>query len=149
MTTTSIDSIDRTLHKTNEWIAGVTEALHDDDRKVAYTALRSVLHALRDRLPLSTVAGLSAQLPLLVRGIYFDGWQPDRTPILVRSLDDFLALIERDLPSGGRLDPEGAARAVFAVMDRHLDPNETEKLIRLLPRAIQDLWRRPVAPRDN
>ncbi len=121
MTTTHIDSIDRTLHKTNEWLAGVTSELHrddqDDDRKVAYTALRCVLHALRDRLPLTSVAGLAAQLPLLVRGIFYDGWQPDRAPAHVRSLEEFLALIERDLPPGGRLDPEFAARAVFRVMD--------------------------------
>jgi len=146
---TTIDSIDRTLHKTNEWISGVTEALHEEDRKAAYSALRSVLHALRDRLPLLSAAGLAAQLPMLVRGIYYDGWQPERTPIHARSLEEFLALVERDLPPGGRLDPEQAARAVFHVMDQHLDPNETEKIIRLLPRSIQELWRRPSEPRDS
>jgi len=149
MPTSHIDSIDKTLQKTNEWIAGVTEALHEDDKKAAYTALRSVLHALRDRLPLLSVTGLAAQLPTLVRGIYYDGWQPERTPIHARTVEEFLTLVERDLPPGGRLDPEVAARAVFWVMEQHLDPNETEKIIRLLPRTIQELWHRPATPRDS
>jgi uncharacterized protein (DUF2267 family) len=149
MTTTGIDSIDKTLHKTNEWLAGISAALEVDDRKVSYTALRAVLHALRDRLPLASVVGLAAQLPMLVRGIYYDGWQPEKGPAHVRSVDEFLGLIERDLPPGMHLDAEDAARAVFRVMDVHLDANETVKIIHLLPRPIQDLWRGPVEPRDT
>ncbi len=149
MTTTGIDSIDKTLHKTNEWLAGISGALETHDRKASYTALRAVLHALRDRLPLASVVGLAAQLPTLIRGIYYDGWQPEKGPAHVRSIEEFLGMVERDFPPGLELDAEDAARAVFRVMDIHLDANETVKIIHLLPRPIQELWRGPIEPRDT
>ena len=45
------------------------------DRRSAYRALRSVLHVLRDRLTPEQAVHLGAQLPLLVRGIFYDGWR--------------------------------------------------------------------------
>lgn len=151
MTTTGLDAIDTTLRKTNEWLAGIMQGLATDDRRAAYTALRGVLHALRDRLPVANVVKLGAQLPLLVRGIYYDGWHPKADGELphVRTLEQFLALVERDFPPGSEIDSEDAARAVLGVMDRHLDPNETAKIVQLLPKPIQALWAAPVEPRDT
>jgi uncharacterized protein (DUF2267 family) len=40
----------------------------------AYQALRGTLHALRDRLPKEEAVQLAAQLPLLIKGMYYDGW---------------------------------------------------------------------------
>ena len=151
MTMTGLDSIDTTLHKTNEWLAGVMDGLGTNDRKKAYAALRSVLHALRDRFPVATVAGLGAQLPMLVRGIYYDGWHPHLDVKLghVRTVEEFLAVVERELPPGMELDPERAVRAVFGVVQQHLDPNETSKIVRLLPRGLHELWGNEVEPRDS
>lgn len=151
MTITGLDSLDTTVHKTNEWLSGVMDAIGTSDRRKAYGALRAVIHALRDRLPVASVAGLGAQLPMLVRGIYYDGWHPhpDGKPSHVRSLDDFLDLVEQGFPDKMQLEPEAAARAVFAVMERHLDPNETEKIIHLLPKPLQQLWMRDLGPRDS
>jgi uncharacterized protein (DUF2267 family) len=125
-------------------------AIPTDDRKTAYVALRTVLHALRDRLPLAPAVGLGAQLPLLLRGVYYDGWQPGSNgkPEHVRNLDEFLRGIE-GAASPADLDGEMASRAVFHVLEQHLDPNETEKIIHLLPRHIQQLWRGPAEPRDT
>jgi uncharacterized protein (DUF2267 family) len=151
VTITGLDSLDTTLHKTNEWLGDVMDAIGTSDRRKAYGVLRGVLHALRDRLPVPSVAGLGAQLPVLVRGIYYDGWRPqvDGKPSHVRSLDEFLALVEDGFPDKLQIDPESAARAVFTVMERHLDPNETQKIIHLLPRPLQQLWAREVGPRDS
>jgi len=150
MALTGLEGLDRTVHKTNEWLAGVMHAIPTEDRKAAYVALRTVLHALRDELPLSAIVGLGAQLPLLLRGVYYDGWQPNpegKTPH-VRSVNEFLDGIDRTVPLGTNLDSEVAARAVFHILEQHLDPNETEKVYRLLPRPIQTLWRGPFEPRD-
>ena len=151
MTMTGLDSIDTTLHKTNQWLAGVMVSLGTDDRKKAYAALRSVLHALRDRFPVATVAGLGAQLPMLVRGIYYDGWRPhlDGRVEHVHTVEEFLAVVDRELPAGMALDPERAVRAVLRVVEQHLDPNETSKIVRLLPRALHELWGNEVEARDS
>jgi uncharacterized protein (DUF2267 family) len=150
MSSTGLDSIDKTLQKTNEWLSGLMRDLPTNDRKVAYTALRAVLHALRDRLPVVSVAHLGAQLPLLVRGIYYDGWRPNDVAVgHVRSVEEFLALVERDFPPGATLDSEKAARAVLRVMDQHLGPNAMQKVLHIMPKPIQTLWGPPTEPRDS
>jgi uncharacterized protein (DUF2267 family) len=149
--TTGLEAFDKTVHKTNEWLGTVMHAMPNQDRKAAYTALRAVLHALRDRLPTQSAVALGAQLPMLVRGIYYDGWQPapDGRPVQARNADEFLMMVELGIPDVTPLDAEVATRAVFGALERHLDPNEIEKVIHLLPKRIQELWRQSVEPRDS
>jgi hypothetical protein len=75
---------------TNSWLKELMELMGWEDRHRAYHALRVVLHALRDHLTIDEVVTLGAQLPMLVRGFYYEGWHP--TPLTLyerveRSLD--------------------------------------------------------------
>ena len=47
----------------------------------AYAVLRSVLHALRDCLPPAEVVKFSAQMPMMVKGVFFDGWKITPKPL--------------------------------------------------------------------
>jgi uncharacterized protein (DUF2267 family) len=76
------------------------------DRPAAYRALRATLHALRDRLTVEEVAQLGAQLPILVRGVYYEGWNPTGKPLKLRHKEEFLARIAHELRGDGPLDPE-------------------------------------------
>ena len=60
------------------WIDELMSELNCDERK-AYVLLRAVLHGLRDRLSIDEVATLSAYLPTLIRGLFLEDWQPNRT----------------------------------------------------------------------
>jgi uncharacterized protein (DUF2267 family) len=102
--------------------------------------LGAVLRALRDRLTIDEAAQLSAQLPLLIRGIYFDQWRPAEQPKRVRHLDDFLAMIAESDGEGAPIDPEDAARAVFKVLGRHIARGEADQLKAVLPAEIRSLW---------
>jgi uncharacterized protein (DUF2267 family) len=73
-----------TLEKTNRWVNEISDLLHWDDHHKAYHGLRAVLHVLRDRLPVPEAAHLGAQLPMLVRGFYYDNWKPAATPIKIK-----------------------------------------------------------------
>jgi len=53
--------------------------------------VRAGLHALRDRLIPDEAVDLGAQLPMLVRGMHYEGWKPNATP----SDDDRQAFLER------------------------------------------------------
>ena len=80
MSTTGLAVFDTTVQETNLWLKGIMEGLHTDDRHLAYLALRATLHALRDRLGPENAVQLAAQLPMLVRGLYYEGWRLAAAP---------------------------------------------------------------------
>src|SRR6516225_9161143 len=93
MSLSTIAPIEGTIHTTNCWLKELMEELGWDDRQRAYHALGAVLHALRDRLTVAEAADLGAQLPMLIRGLYYEGWTPNGKPIKERRKEDFLAHI--------------------------------------------------------
>lgn len=138
--TTGLAVFDTTVQQSNEWLKGVGARLKPCDRRQAYEALRAVLHVLRDRLPLDGVLGLSAQLPLLLRGVFLEGWRPGNGPTDIRQPLTFAEAVERLLPPAFPREGLGATKAVFEVMAEHLDAGETEKLIAYLPAPLRPLW---------
>ncbi len=86
MSATGLDVFDKTLQTTHIWLSEIMER-HGPDRKEAWHILSAVLHALRDRLPPELAAHLGAELPLLIRGAYYDQYRPlCRTSPRVRSM---------------------------------------------------------------
>jgi uncharacterized protein (DUF2267 family) len=134
-----VDCFDKTLKKTVTWLDELRAALGWPDRQRAYTALRVTLHALRDRLPPGEALHLAAQLPILVRGVYFEGWKPGRTPVRARQLEDFLAPISQALMSEWATPPDEVAREVFALLARHVSSGEMEDVAHALPAALREL----------
>lgn len=75
--TTGLDVFDKTVQESNLWLKDIMERLSTSDRHHAYSTLRAVLHALRDRIGAESAAHLGAQLPMLLRGLYYEGVGPD------------------------------------------------------------------------
>lgn len=140
MSQTSLTAFDSTIHTTNIWLNELMEEMGWNDRHRAYRGLRSVLHALRDRLSVDEVACLGAQLPMLVRGFYYEGWHPSGKPLRERKKEEFLAHVAADFRNEPEIDPESVARAVFRVMARHVTPGEIANVRKLLPNEIRALW---------
>jgi len=140
MSVTSLDVFDTTIHKTNAWLNELGQELGSDDRHAAYLALRATLHALRDRITVEEVAQLGAQLPMLVRGFYYEGWDPTGKPVRVRRKETFLLWIAQQFPSADLIDPEKTARAVFQLLARRVSEGEIEDVKHVLPAGIRDLW---------
>lgn len=146
MSMTGLDVFDTTVHKTNHWLNHLGNLLGWNDKHKAYLALRSTLHALRDRLPVEEVAQLGAQLPMLIRGFYYEGWNPTHTPQKIRDREQFLARIEQQF-RGDEINPEGVAHAVFALLENRITEGEIEDVKNVLPAEIRDLW--PNVPRSR
>jgi uncharacterized protein (DUF2267 family) len=145
MTRTGLDVFDTTIQMTNEWLRDISQELGDDNRRHAYLALRGTLHALRDFLPLDESAQLSAQLPLLIRGLYFEGWKPSRTPETDRTLDSFLQRVddamERALWNEAvQYDAQQATQAVLRVLATHVSNGEMHQIMHTMPQHVRDLW---------
>jgi uncharacterized protein (DUF2267 family) len=140
-TATGLTAFDSAVQVTNAWIKELAEDLGDpDDRYRAYHALRAVLHALRDRLTVEETSDLAAQLPMLVRGFYFEGWRPAGKPLRERTRQRFLSHIEAAFPDDIDTDPADVTRAVFKLLSRHVSPGEIADVKGNLPEEIRALW---------
>jgi uncharacterized protein (DUF2267 family) len=137
--TTGVTALDHTVQETNVWLKAIDEQLELENRHHAYNALRAVLHALRDRLPPEVAVKLGAQLPIMVRGIYYEGWHMAATPTRERHLEEFAAHILKELPPQFPIDPLTAARGVYEILWEKLDPGEFEKLMTHLPASLRNL----------
>jgi len=140
MSQTGLAPFDSTIQTTNVWLNDVLERLGWQDRHRAYQALRAVLHALRDRLSVDQAAALGAQLPMLVRGFYYEGWHPAGKPTKERKKEDFLAHVASAFHNDLSIDSEEVARAVFQVLAKHVTPGEIKHVKFSLPGEIRTLW---------
>ena len=139
MPSTGLKALDATIEKTNIWLKGVMEGLGTNDRHRAYLALAAVLHALRDRLPSDEVIDLGAQLPMLIRGLYYEGWSPACQPIK-HDRNSFLQYIRDQFRTEPILDAELVARAVFKVIAKQVDAGEIRDVKNVLPKDLRELW---------
>jgi uncharacterized protein (DUF2267 family) len=140
MSANGLDVFDKTLQTTHIWLDEVMAEI-GSDRQVAWHVLGVVLRAVRDRIPLELAVHLGSQLPLLVRGTYYDQWHaPGHMAEKPRSLDVFLAPVAERLNQSRPVDARAAAGAVFTVLARHVDPGQAEKVRHALPGEVQALW---------
>jgi uncharacterized protein (DUF2267 family) len=122
-----------------QWVNELAEDLDWTDRR-AYRLLRSVLHALRDWLSTEEMTDLSAQLPVLLRGIYFEGWKPGETPVWERTKKDFVARIEHEFADDPLYDADTAIAAVFRLLDKHISQGEITQVRNSMKKSLRQLW---------
>jgi uncharacterized protein (DUF2267 family) len=135
------DVFDGTLQKTNVWLNDIMYELDWQEHPYkAYLALRTVLHALRDRLTIEEAVQPGAQLPMLVRGLYYEGWTLKGKPRKERHKEDFLAHIKKAFQEDFSSRPESIARAVLKTLARHTSVGEIEDVKHSLPKALNELW---------
>ncbi len=141
MSSTGLDVFDKTLQTTHIWLDELMQEI-GPDRQVAWHVLGAVLRALRDRIPLGLAVHLGSQLPLLVRGIYYDQWHaPSQTlENPPRSLDEFLAPIAEQLANTRPVNVRDATRAVFGILSRHVNRGQVEKVRDAMPEQVRNLW---------
>jgi uncharacterized protein (DUF2267 family) len=138
MSATGLDVFDKTLQTTNIWLDEIMTAI-GPDRQVAWKVLSVVLHKLRDRMPVELSAHLGAELPLLVRGVYYDQYQPARQPT-EWELDEFVEEVSEWLSDIRPVNPREAVQTVFAVLSRHIPRGQIDNVQQALPQDIRALW---------
>ena len=133
-----VDVIDTTVQKTYRWIDEISEELGIVGRREAYRDLRAFLQTVRDRLTVDLAADLGAQLPMLVRGIYYEAWDPSRAPVKMRAEEFVEVFIARAVLPPDR-EPLAALKAAARVLRRHVSEGETENVLLSLPSEIRVL----------
>lgn len=140
MSDTQVAVLDHTVQQTNIWLKALAEDLHIEDRHVSYNALRGVLRALRDRLTPEQAVHLGAQLSLLVRGLYYEGWRLTEKPDSERQPADFAELVAAQMPLQYGRDALRMTNAVLNLLAKELDYGEVAKIITTLPAPLRSLW---------
>lgn len=140
MSTTRLTNLDDMLRLTREWVQELSDRLDWGDDRRAYRLLRETLHAIRDRLPVNEAVDLSAQLPTLLRGIYFEGWHPAGTPIAERNKARFVERITIAFKNDPIEDPDKAVFQVFSLLNRRISEGEIDDIKTCLPASVRALW---------
>ncbi len=129
---------DKALAKTRVWLKDLEAELDYTNPNEAWRALRAVLHAMRDRLPVHECAEFASQMPTMIMGMYYSGWTPQNKPEKIRNVEDFLDKVASQLPAGA--DPLRVTNAVIRVLDRHLTKGEMDCVRRSFPERLRELW---------
>jgi uncharacterized protein (DUF2267 family) len=142
MKLTGLDVFDSTIQRTNTWLKELMQEMNVSDYRKTYLAFRSVLHAVRDNLSSNDALVFGDQLPMLIRGFYFDHWNPAAKRVPLRTRNDFLSAVSAFLVRDGDTtsNAEAVARAVFRLLDRKVTEGEIADVQHLMPVAILDLW---------
>jgi len=139
MTTHHLDVIDRSVEQAHVWVNDVADEFGTEDHQLAYRILRAFLHAVRDRITVEESAQLAAQLPTLIRGIYYEGWRPSTTPLRYHDRETFLRKIADEALLAGSTEASYAVTAAAAVVRRHVSEGEVADVLAILPAEIREL----------
>jgi uncharacterized protein (DUF2267 family) len=142
MATTGLEVFDRTLHTTNVWLDEINAQI-GPDRHLAWHVLGAVLRSIRDEMLVEQSAHFAAQLPLLVRGAYFDQYRPAAQPTSARSQEEFIARIHHDMDGARPVNAEHAATAVMRTLNRHITEGQVKKVRDSMPKGVRALWPEP------
>ena len=129
-----------TVEKANDWLDEIMNLMDWGDRKMAYKALRAVLTTLRDRLTVEEATDFAAQLPLILKGTFYECWNPTGKPESMRKAEDFVAIVNKDFTQDDFVAPEDITRAVLKVIANHVSKGEIEDVIASLPSELRTLW---------
>ena len=126
------DSLRSSMQETNAWLAQLAEDLHVDEDD-AFQVLRLGLAVLRDHLSVEAAANVAAQLPIVVRGVYYHEWDPSNVPLDTDRDEVVGRLWDEPVFRSSAAEPGPALRAVVRVLEDRVAEGEAAKVVRQLP----------------
>lgn len=113
----------------------------DEDNHKALASLRAVLHEIRDSVSVGTSANFSAQLPIFIRGIYFERWDyKEELPKKNRTREEFLNSIQNNLKEFPEIKAENAVRVIVKVLKEKYGDSSFRKLENNLTDEVKSIW---------
>lgn len=141
MSLNNIDVIQSTLQKSNEWFKDIMDEMGWDDPKRAYLGLRAVLHAVRDRLTPEEALHLGSQLPMLIRGFYYEGWNISDKPYKMKNRDEFLMFVRDEFPYTD-VELERITHCVMRVLFKNISEGEMQDIMDIIPKDLQEFLKK-------
>lgn len=143
MSVKELEVLDRTWQKTHEWVNELRDRLDWSSYHDALRLLRVTLHQIRDRVHVNEAAQLSAQLPILIRGMFFEGWQPQLAPLPERRASDLIQAIQHHVGDVMEYRGQQDIVTVFKLLNARITAGEVNDIRANLPEDIRALWPEP------
>lgn len=140
MSAQGLEVIDHTVQLTHGWINDLRGRLGWESSRDVLRLLRVTLLQVLDHLNHDELAQLSAQMPILIRGMFFEGWSPSKTPVRERTTESFLAPIEEKVGHVQGWRGLEDVTAVFETLNSKVSQGEIEDVRAGLPQSIRDIW---------
>ncbi len=140
MSALGLKVIDEAVQSANIWVNEIDSRIGWNDKQRSYRLLRSVLQTLRDHLMVNEATDLGAQLPTLIRGVYYESWNSARNPVRMRHAEDFVAAVQKSFAPDPLGDTDLAIRAVFDVLDSHVSAGEMTDVRAAFTKEIRSLF---------
>lgn len=135
-----MSTLDRAMEKSYIWLNFLQHQLNINRREDAYRLLKGVLHELRDRLPVTEAAHLGAQLPTLIRGLYYEGFRPRETGKKDKSLQPFLKSVEKKMPRFYPKTPSELVKGVFELLNEYISAGEIKDIKSCFSEEVREFW---------
>ncbi|MFO7893658.1 MAG: DUF2267 domain-containing protein [Longimicrobiales bacterium] len=141
-TKTEITALNHTVTETDEWLKALADLGPFENQQQAYSHFRAVLHALRDRLTVEEATHLASELPMLVRGFYYEGWRPALAPNDQETQAEFMDKVRESLDGQMTSEDElrAAVKAVFQLLENRIEEGQIRHVRAQLPEQIEALW---------
>lgn len=140
MSAQGLEVLEKSVQTTHEWINELAERLDSPDKRAALRLLRATMHALRDVLSHDEAANFAAQLPIFLRGVFYEGWRPSRTPVAARGRDAFLARVEEVYREEEGFPLEGDVEEVFRLFNNRISAGEVRDVRSSIQADLRELW---------
>ncbi|TVR61517.1 MAG: DUF2267 domain-containing protein [Gemmatimonadales bacterium] len=144
----TVPQLRRATQQTQEWLKELAtyEPLQVEEQ--AYSYLRAVLHAIRDRLTVTEASHLAQQLPMMVRGFYYEGWRPSLAPFPIESKAEFLEQVRSSLggttTDAGEVDVHAGTMAVLSFLQERLQEGTLRHVKQQLPEELVEMFQEAV-----
>ena len=134
------NSIDKTVQTTNEWLNELGRYLGVQDKQVIYAAFKTTLTVIRDRLTIEEMADFAAELPVLLRGAFYEAWNPAKTPLKIKHVDDLYDLFLERYNGPFVLEPKIIIPKIIGFLSRKVSAGEMKDIKSILPKELKEFW---------
>lgn len=140
MSALGLKIIDESVQSANDWINDLDRRTGWENKPRSYRLLRAVLHVLRDHLGVDEAAQLAAQLPIFIRGVYYEGWNPSKTPVTLRSPEAVIDRVQNDFAPDPMGDAPEAIAAVIALLHDRVSAGEMDDVVQGFTKQIRRMF---------
>jgi uncharacterized protein (DUF2267 family) len=140
MSATGLRSFDHSLMETREWIKDIKDELKYDNDEDAYESTRAILHVVRDRLTIEEAANFASQLPMLLKGVYYESYRPEKTPLKIKDPQAFFDRVSEELPQDKKNESSRITKAFMKVVRKHVTEGLLEKMENQFPENLKEIF---------